>query len=174
MRDLLLKMNPNRFSDIVALIALYRPGPLEIGLVNDFIVRKHDHIKTTYLVPELEPILEETYGFILYQEQIMLIAQELAGYSPEESDILRRTIGKRKFEEIEIHSQKFIQGLMINKINEKVAQKLFDQILEYGQYGFNKSHSVAYAMITYQSAYLKAHFRVEFMETMRKGESCHQ
>ena len=174
MRELLLKLKPNRFSDLVALIALYRPGPLEIGLVDDFIARKHDHIKTTYLVPELEPILEETYGIILYQEQIMLIAQALAGYSPEESDLLRRAIGKKKLEEIETHRQRFIDGLMINKINEKVAQELFNQIMEYGQYGFNKSHSVAYAMITYQSAYLKAHFREEFMETMRKEKSCQQ
>ena len=167
MKDFLLKLKPDRFSDLIALIALYRPGPLEIGLVDDFIARKHDRIKTTYLVPELESILEETYGLILYQEQIMLIAQALAGYSPEESDLLRRAIGKKKLEEIETHRQRFINGLMINKSNEKVAQELFNQIIEYGQYGFNKSHSVAYAMITYQSAYLKALFREEFMEAFK-------
>ncbi|MEW6078315.1 MAG: DNA polymerase III subunit alpha [Thermodesulfobacteriota bacterium] len=167
MKDLLTRIKPDVFTDITALITLYRPGPLERGLADEFIARKNRKIEPACLVSELKPIFEETYGLILYQEQIMQTAQKLAGYSPEESDILRRAIGKRKVEEIAFHRQKFIHGLVANQINEKSAQTLFDQIAEYGQYGFIKSHAVAYAMLSYQTAYLKAHFREEFMTVWR-------
>ncbi len=168
MKNLLFRIRPDRFSDLVALIALYRPGPLEKGMVDDLIASKHGNKNIEYPVPELEPILQDTYGLIVFQEQIMLIAQKLAGYSPEESDVFRRAIGRKVFEEIETHRQRFINGLVAQKMDKKTAEKVFEQILEYGAYGFSKSHSTAYALLAYQSAYLKAHFREEFMNSWQQ------
>ncbi|MGE5397457.1 MAG: DNA polymerase III subunit alpha, partial [Chitinophagales bacterium] len=162
-KRLLIEMQPSRFEDIIALNALYRPGPLGSGMVEDFINRKYGRQKIEYVAPGLEPILAETYGVILYQEQVMQIASQLAGFSMGEADGLRRAMGKKKPKEIIEQRDKFVQGASNNKIKEDVASYLFDLMVNFAGYGFNKSHSAAYAMVTYQTAFLKAHYPVEYM-----------
>ncbi|MDX8408639.1 MAG: DNA polymerase III subunit alpha [Mariprofundales bacterium] len=163
MRDLLRRILPDCFEDIIALVALYRPGPLESGMVEDFIERKHGRQQTVYALPQLKPILEETYGVILYQEQVMKIAQVLAGYSLGQADMLRRAMGKKKPEEMDKQRTFFMEGAAKQKIPTDKAEYIFDLMAKFAGYGFNKSHSAAYALIAYQTAYLKAHFPQAFM-----------
>ncbi|MEZ4705277.1 MAG: DNA polymerase III subunit alpha [Bdellovibrionota bacterium] len=163
MRDLVVRLKPNCFEDIVALVALYRPGPLGSGMVDDFISRKHGKTKIVYDLPQLEDILKETYGVILYQEQVMQIASTLASYSLGEADLLRRAMGKKIKEEMDQQQQRFLEGAEKNQIPKDKSEKIFDLMAKFAGYGFNKSHSAAYAMISYQTAYLKAHYPVEFM-----------
>lgn len=163
MRDIVTKLKPSSFEDIVALVALYRPGPLGSGMVDDFINRKHGRTPIVYDVPQLEKILKETYGVILYQEQVMQIASELASYTLGEADLLRRAMGKKIPEEMAKQKDRFLTGARKNNIPEGKAQKIFDLMEKFAGYGFNKSHSAAYALISYQTAYLKAHHPIEFM-----------
>jgi len=166
MKDLLRRLKPEVFEDMVALVALYRPGPLGSNMVEEFIAGKHGKTKINYFLPQLEPILKETYGVILYQEQVMKIAQILAKYSLAEADELRKAIGKKKQDVMESHRNRFIEGASRNGANAPLARKLFDLIDKFGGYGFNKSHSAAYALIAYQTAYLKAHYPVPFMTAL--------
>jgi len=168
MRDLLTGLRPDRFEDIIAIIALYRPGPMD--LISDFIKRKQGKIPISYELPALEEHLKDTYGVIVYQEQVMAIANTIAGFSLGQADILRRAMGKKKPEEMDKLRTKFIEGAKKNKISEKKAEKLFDLIQKFAGYGFNKSHAAAYAMVTYQTAYLKAHFPSEFMAALLTSE----
>ncbi len=170
MKDLLVRMKPECFEDVTALVALYRPGPLESGMVDDFVDRKHGRKPVIYMVPRLEPILKETHGVIVYQEQVMKIAAVLADYSMSEADDLRKAMGKKIPEILARHKKRFIRGAVDNKIGSKVAESLFDLIEKFGGYGFNKSHSAAYALIAFQTAYLKAHFPVEFLAALLTSE----
>ena len=170
MKDLLVRLKPEFFDDIIALVALYRPGPMESGMIDDYVDRKHGNKAVEYMVPELEPILKETYGVIVYQEQVMKIAGELANYSMAEADDLRKAMGKKIPEIMADHRQRFVQGAKDNKIPGDRAKKLFDLIEKFGGYGFNKSHSAAYALIAYQTAFLKAHYPVEFMASLLTSE----
>jgi DNA polymerase-3 subunit alpha len=166
MKDLLRRLRPEVFEDLVALVALYRPGPLGSNMVDEFNAGKHGKTKIKYPLPQLEPILKETYGVILYQEQVMKIAQIVASYTLAEADELRKAIGKKKQEVMAQHKARFSEGAAQNGVDPKTAEKLFMLIDKFGGYGFNKSHSVAYAMIAYQTAYLKAHFPVQFMAAL--------
>lgn len=163
MRDILIKMKPNKFEDLIALVALYRPGPIGSGMIDDFIKRKNGETDVRYELPELKEILDETYGVILYQEQVMRIANKIANFSMGQADILRRAMGKKKPEEMEKQKEAFIKGAISNGIPESKAERLFDLMAFFAEYGFNKSHSAAYAYLAYQTAFLKAHFPVEFM-----------
>ncbi|MDP3091077.1 MAG: DNA polymerase III subunit alpha [Nitrospira sp.] len=164
MRDLLTGFRPDRFEDIIAIIALYRPGPMD--LIPDFIKRKQGKVPITYETPELEPILKDTYGVIVYQEQVMAIANKIAGFSLGQADILRRAMGKKKPEEMEKLRVKFLEGAKNNKIAEKKAEKLYELIQKFAGYGFNKSHAAAYAVVCYHTGYLKAHYPTEFMAAL--------
>lgn len=166
MRDLLTKLKPSCFEDLIALVALYRPGPLGSGMVDDFIDRKHGRKKVSYPLPQLEDILKDTYGVIVYQEQVMKIASELANYSLGEADLLRRAMGKKKAEEMAKQRERFLAGAHENKIDAKKAEGIFDLMAKFAEYGFNKSHSAAYALVSYYTAYLKAHYPVEFMASV--------
>lgn len=166
MRNLLKELKPERFEDIIAVIGLYRPGPLGSGAADEFIRNKNNPENIKYLHPKLEPILRETYGIILYQEQVMKIAQELAGFSLAQADILRKAMGKKQQEVMEAQRNSFIRGCIKNGIDEKTAEKIFEEISYFAGYGFNKSHAAAYALVAYQTAYLKAHFPVEFMAAL--------
>ncbi|RZB30576.1 MAG: DNA polymerase III subunit alpha [Desulfobacteraceae bacterium Eth-SRB1] len=170
MKDLLVRLKPECFDDIVALVALYRPGPLDSGMVDGFVERKHGRKSVKYIIPELEPILEETYGVIVYQEQVMKIAAVLAKYSMAEADDLRKAMGKKKPAIMAKHTVRFIQGAKDNGIAHDKAKKIFELIEKFGGYGFNKSHSAAYALIAYQTAFLKAHFFVELMASLLTSE----
>ena len=171
MRDLIKRMQPDQFEDLIALVALFRPGPLESGMVHDFINRKHqNNVSIDYFHPKLQPILEETYGVILYQEQVMQIAQVLAGYSLGSADILRRAMGKKKVEEMAEQRQIFIKGSEKRDVSVKTASYIFDLMEKFAGYGFNKSHSAAYAMIAYQTAYLKAHHTPYFLAAVMTAE----
>ncbi len=163
MRELMIQLKPSTFEDIIALVALYRPGPLGSGMVRDFTLRKHGKIPIEYELPELEPILRDTYGVIVYQEQVMKIAQVLADYSLGEADLLRRAMGKKIAEEMAQQKSRFLEGAARRGIDPAKAEKIFDLMAKFAEYGFNKSHSAAYALITYQTAYFKAHHPVEFM-----------
>ncbi len=170
MKGLLARMKPSHINDIIALVALYRPGPLDSGMSNEYVDRKQGRKKVVYLIPELEPILKDTYGVIVYQEQIMRIVVDLAGFSMSEADDLRKAMGKKKMELIDANENKFIDGAMANGVPEKKAHELFDLMKTFGRYGFNKSHSAAYAIIAYQTAYLKAHYPVEFLAALFNSE----
>jgi DNA polymerase-3 subunit alpha len=163
MRELLRKLAPNRFDDIIAIVALYRPGPISSGMIDDFIKRKKGLTQSEYALPELKGILEESYGVILYQEQVMRIANKLANFTMGQADILRKAMGKKMPEEMEKQKKVFVKGALANKIHETAAIEIFDQMAKFAYYGFNKSHAAAYAYLTYQTAYLKAHYPVEFM-----------
>jgi len=166
MKELLRNLKPGVFEDLVASVALYRPGPLGSNMVVDFIKRKHGEIKKTYLLPQLAEILRETYGVIVYQEQVMRIAQVLANYTLSEADLLRKVISKKKADEMAQQKERFLAGTTENGLNSSKAGHVFDLIEKFGGYGFNKSHSVAYAMIAYFTAYLKAHYPVQFMAAL--------
>jgi DNA polymerase-3 subunit alpha len=170
MRDIIIKMKPQCFEDLIALVALYRPGPLGSGMVDDFIKRKKGSTKIVYELPQLEPILKDTYGVIVYQEQVMQIASTLAGYSLGEADILRRAMGKKKPEEMAKQKQRFMSGAEGKKVPKAKAEKIFDLMAKFAEYGFNKSHSAAYALISYQTAFLKAHHPVEYMAALLTSE----
>jgi DNA polymerase III subunit alpha len=170
MRDILRKYQPTRIEDLCALNALYRPGPLQGGMVEDFIDRKHGRKQVTYDFPELKELLEETYGVIVYQEQVMQISNRLAGYSLGEADILRRAMGKKKAEEMAAQRERFLAGGKANGHNAKKIEKIFDLMEQFAGYGFNKSHSAAYAYLAYVTAYLKAHYPLEFMSALLTSE----
>ena len=170
MKDLLARLKPECFADVVALVALYRPGPMESGMIDDYVDRKHGRKAVSYLVPQLAPILEETYGVIVYQEQVMKIAGALARYSMAEADDLRKAMGKKIAEIMAAHRERFIKGATENGVVPEKAANIFDLMEKFGGYGFNKSHSAAYALIAYQTAYLKAHFPVEFLAALLTSE----
>ena len=170
MRQLMMRLKPSTFEDIVALVALYRPGPMESGMHLDYVQRKHGEEPVTYLLPELEPILKETYGVILYQEQVMQIAAAISGYSLAEADILRRAMGKKIPEVMAAQRQRFVEGALARGVPQDKAETLFDLIQKFAGYGFNKSHSAAYALIAYQTAYLKAHYPLEFLAALLNSE----
>ena len=151
-KELLKKLKPDRFEDIIAAGALYRPGPLEGGMVDDFIARKHGRMKVTYSHPALEPILKDTYGVIVYQEQVMQISSALAGYSLGQADLLRRAMGKKKKEVMEKEKGKFLDGRRRRSVDAKIADDTFELMSKFAAYGFNKSHSAAYGLVTYQTA----------------------
>jgi DNA polymerase-3 subunit alpha len=162
-RDLIRRLAPDRFEEIVALLALYRPGPLKGGMVDDFVERKHGRQEITYIHDSLKPVLEETYGIIVYQEQVMRSAQILAGFTLGAADIMRRAMGKKKVEVMAEQRRKFVEGCLTNDIDGDTANKIFDLIDKFAGYGFNKSHSAAYALVSYHTAYLKTHYPVEFL-----------
>lgn len=170
MRDLLKKLQPSRFEDIVALLALYRPGPIGSGMLDDFMKRKHNLIPIKYDHKKLEGILKETYGIMIYQEQIMQIASSLAGFTLAEADLLRRAMSKKIPEVMEKQRSKFVSGSAKNNISSSVANKIFDLIEYFSGYGFNRSHSAAYALISYRTAYLKANYPIEFMTALLTSE----
>jgi DNA polymerase-3 subunit alpha len=170
MKDLLVRLKPETFDDVIALVALYRPGPMESGMIDDYVARKHGKKKVEYLLPQLEPILKETYGVIVYQEQVMKIANDLANYSMAEADDLRKAMGKKIVSIMAEHRQRFVNGAAENGIAAEQAAPIFSLMEKFGGYGFNKSHSAAYALIAYQTAYLKAHFPVEFMASLLTSE----
>ncbi len=173
MQDLIKRLQPDRFEDLVALVALYRPGPLQSGMVEDFIDRKHGRAAMAYPHPELEPVLKPTYGVILYQEQVMEIARVLAGYSLGAADLLRRAMGKKKASEMARQRAFFVDGARQRQVRESVATHIFDLMEKFAGYGFNKSHSAAYALITYQTAWLKAHYPAEFMAASLSADMEH-
>ncbi len=172
MKDLIRRLQPDRFGDIVALVALFRPGPLQSGMVDDFIARKHDTTGATidYLHPALKPVLEATYGVILYQEQVMQIAQILAGYTLGGADLLRRAMGKKKAEEMAKQRSVFVSGAVARGVPESQATMIFDLMEKFAGYGFNKSHSAAYALLSYQTAWLKAHYPAAFMAAVLSAD----
>ena len=170
MKDLIVKMKPSVFPDLIALVALYRPGPLGSGMVDEFINRKHGKVEVKYELPQLEPLLNETYGVIVYQEQVMQIASALADFTLGDADLLRRAMGKKKPEEMATQREKFLKGAENKKVPARKAAKIFDLMAKFAEYGFNKSHSAAYALITYQTAYLKAHYPVEYMASLLTHE----
>jgi len=166
MRDVLRRYQPNSIEDLTALNALYRPGPIQGGMIDDFIDRKHGRKKIEYELPELQQILQETLGVIVYQEQVMQIANRLAGYSLGEADLLRRAMGKKKPEEMAQQRERFIKGAAERKFPAKKIERIFDLMAQFAGYGFNKSHSAAYALLAYHTAYLKTHYPVEFMAAL--------
>ncbi len=170
MKDILRKMKPDKFEDIIAILALYRPGPIQGGMVDEFINRKHGKVPVVYDLPELEPILKETYGVILYQEQVMQIAQVLAKYTLGGADLLRRAMGKKNAEEMAKEKDKFMAGAEANGVDVKKAADIFDLMAKFAEYGFNKSHSAAYALVSYHTAWLKAHYPKEFMAAVLSYE----
>ena len=170
MRALMVRLKPSTFEDIVALVALYRPGPMESGMLDDFVRRKHGELAVEYFLPELKPILKETYGVILYQEQVMQIAAQIAGYSLAEADILRRAMGKKDSPLMAAQRQPFVSRSQARGIPKEKAQALFNLMEKFGGYGFNKSHSAAYALIAYQTAYLKAHYPLDFLAALLNSE----
>ena len=170
MKDLIKRLQPDNFEDIIALVALFRPGPLQSGMVDDFINRKHGRAKVEYPHPDLEPILKPTYGVILYQEQVMQIAQVLAGYTLGGADMLRRAMGKKKPEEMAKQRDIFTKGAMERGIEEKTATYIFDLMEKFAGYGFNKSHSAAYALVSYQTAWMKSHYPAAFMASVLSAD----
>ncbi len=167
MRNILKELKPNKFEDIIAVVALYRPGPME--QIPTFIESKHGKKPISYLHPRLEPILKETYGVMVYQEQIMQVAAEMAGFTLGQADLLRRAIGKKKMEILTEQREIFVKGCVENGFSKDLANELYDLIVKFASYGFNKSHAAAYAMIAYQTAYLKANYPLEFMAALLTG-----
>jgi len=166
MRDLLVKLRPETFSDLIALVALYRPGPLGSGMVDEFIKRSHKKSTVRYEIPTMKEILEDTYGVIVYQEQVMRIASTLAHFSLGDADILRRAMSKKDPAEMERLEEKFVEGARHNGIPQEKAERIFEMMAKFAEYGFNKSHSAAYALIAYQTAYLKVHYPTEFVAAL--------
>jgi DNA polymerase-3 subunit alpha len=171
MRQLLTQLRPSVIEDMVALVALYRPGPLQSGMTEDFVDRKHGRREVSYALPMLEPVLKGTYGTIIYQEQVMQIAQVMAGYSLGEADLLRRAMGKKKKEEMDKQRARFLQGAEELQIDPQISGDIFDLMAKFAAYGFNKAHSAAYGWISYQTAWLKAHYRPEYMAALMTIES---
>ncbi len=170
MKDLLTRLKPSKFEDIMPLIALYRPGPLNSGMVDEFIKRRNNPDKITYETPLLEGVLKDTYGVIIYQEQIMKIASVLANFSLKDADTLRKAMAKKIPEELTKYRGQFVEGATANGVPTAVAEKIYDVIVQFGEYGFNKSHSCAYGLISYQTAYLKAHYPVHYFAAMLTNE----
>jgi DNA polymerase-3 subunit alpha len=166
MRDVLRRYQPNSIEDLTALNALYRPGPIQGGMIDDFIERKHGRRKIEYELPELKEILQETLGVIVYQEQVMQVANRLAGYSLGEADLLRRAMGKKNAEEMAKQRERFVQGATQRGFPPKKIERIFDLMAQFAGYGFNKSHSAAYALLAYHTAYLKTHYPIEFMAAL--------
>ncbi|MBQ3643599.1 MAG: DNA polymerase III subunit alpha [Candidatus Riflebacteria bacterium] len=171
MRGLLKRLLPSEFTDIIALLAMYRPGPLKSGMVDDFVERKHGRAELTYPHPSLEPVLKDTYGVYLYQEQVMLTSRVLAGFTKGQADSLRKAMGKKIKEKMEEMGKKFIEGSIKNGVDPDLAKKIFDLMAGFAEYGFNKSHSAAYAVVTYRTAYMKAHYPAEFMASCLTSET---
>jgi DNA polymerase-3 subunit alpha len=170
MRALMTRLKPSSFEDVIALVALYRPGPMESGMLEDFVRRKHGEVPVSYPLPELAPILKETYGVILYQEQVMQIAAAISGYTLAEADILRRAMGKKEPAVMAAQRTRFLTGAKQKGVPTATAQALFNLIEKFAGYGFNKSHSAAYALIAYQTAYLKTHYPLEFLAALLNSE----
>ena len=170
MRDLIRRLMPDCFDDVIALVALFRPGPLQSGMVEDFIARKHGEATVEYLHPELESVLKPTYGVILYQEQVMQIAQVLAGYTLGEADLLRSAMGKKKPEEMAEHRGVFVDGATSRGVDRRQATYIFDLMEKFAGYGFNKSHSAAYAVLAYQTAWLKTHHPAAYMAAVLSAD----
>jgi len=168
MKDSLRKLKPNAFTDLVAMNALYRPGPMQ--MIDDFIERKHGRKAIEYLHPKLEPILKETYGVIVYQEQVIRMASDIAGFTLAAADVMRKAMGKKDKETMAKQQKEFVKGAIENGVKEKIAKEIFDLIEKFASYGFNKSHSVAYAKVAYQTAYLKAYYPSEFMAASLSAE----
>ncbi|HEY7784420.1 MAG TPA: DNA polymerase III subunit alpha [Pyrinomonadaceae bacterium] len=171
MQEICRKLKPKGIEDLAALNALYRPGPLDGGMVDEFIQRHHGKKTVRYLVPEMKDILSNTYGILVYQEQIMQLAQRLAGYTLSEADLMRRAMGKKKREEMAVHEQKFIAGAVERGIKKEKAEKIFSLMNQFSDYGFNRSHSVAYAFLAFQTAYLKAHYPEHFYAAVLSSEA---
>ncbi len=171
MREILRKARPQRLEDLIALNALYRPGPLRGGMVDDFINRRHGRVEVKYELPQLEPVLRETYGVIAYQEQVMRIANEVAGFTLGEADLLRKAMGKKDVEVMQAQRQKFLDGAVARGVERRKAAELFDLMEKFAGYGFNKSHSTTYALVAYQTAYLKANYPAHFMAALLTIES---
>ena len=171
MQEICRRLKPKELEDLAALNALYRPGPLDGGMVDDFIARHRGDKKVQYIVPQMESILNNTYGVLVYQEQIMQLAQNLAGYSLGEADLMRRAMGKKKREEMAIHEDKFVNGAIERKIPKAKAEEIFRLMAQFADYGFNRSHSVAYAYLAFQTAYLKAHYPAYFYASVLSSES---
>ena len=171
MKELLRHFQPEEFRDLIALNALYRPGPLKSGMTEEFVQRKHHPERITYELPQLEPILKETRGIIVYQEQVMKIATDLAGFTLAEADVLRKAMGKKVKEIMKAQRERFVQGAKKKGIQAAKAEKIFDQIAQFAEYGFNKSHSAAYAYLAYQTAYLKAHYPAYFLAALLTSEA---
>ncbi|MBW2269017.1 MAG: DNA polymerase III subunit alpha [Deltaproteobacteria bacterium] len=171
MTELVTKLRPGSFKELIPIVALYRPGPLGSGMVDDFVSRRHGLTRIEYLLPELEEITAETLGVIVYQDQVLQIANRLAGYSLGEADLLRRAMGKKKAEEMDRQRERFVTGATERGIDEKKAHEVFDLMAEFAGYGFAKSHSAAYALITYQTAYLKANYPKEYLAALMTTES---
>ncbi len=171
MQDMCRKLRPKELEDLSALNALYRPGPLDGGMIDDFIDRHRGVKPVEYIVPEMEDILGNTFGVLVYQEQIMQLAQKLAGYSLGDADLMRRAMGKKKQEEMAVHENKFIDGAVERGIKKKTAKEIFDLMAKFADYGFNRSHSMAYAVLAFQTAYLKAHFPAYFYASVLSHEA---
>ncbi len=174
MTDILRRVKPNRLADLTALNALYRPGPIQGGMIDDYILRRSGKKKVTYDLPQLEEILEETYGVIVYQEQVIQIFHKIGGFTLGEADVVRRAMGKKKIEEMVANKEKFLAGARQNGVSAAKAQKLWDLVEQFAGYGFNKSHSAAYAVVAYHTAYLKTHYPVEFMSALLSSEAGNQ
>ncbi|MDD2784214.1 MAG: DNA polymerase III subunit alpha, partial [Sulfuricurvum sp.] len=170
MQDLNRRLKPSLFEDLIAVLALYRPGPMESGMLDDFIERKHGRQAISYTFPSMEPILKPTYGVIVYQEQVMQIVQTVGGFSLGGADIVRRAMGKKKIEEMQKYNKEFSEGAQKQGLDYKKASELFDLIEKFAGYGFNKSHSAAYAMVTFQTAWLKTYYPQEFMAALLTSE----
>jgi len=171
MRDILRRYQPSRLEDLTALNALYRPGPIQGGMVDDFIERKWGRRAVQYDLPELKELLEETYGVIVYQEQVMQISNRIAGYSLGDADLLRRAMGKKKLEEMAKQRERFVKGAVERGFNQKKVEKIFDLMEQFAGYGFNKSHSAAYAYLAFVTAYLKGHYPIDFMAALLTSET---
>src|SRR4026208_166804 len=171
MQEICRKLKPKGVEDLAALNALYRPGPLDGGMVDEFIQRHHGKKTVRYQIPEMKDILSNTYGIIVYQEQIMQLAQKLAGYTLSEADLMRRAMGKKKREEMAVHEEKFINGAVERGIKREKAEKIFSLMAQFSDYGFNRSHSVAYAYLAFQTAYLKAHYPEHFYAAVLSSEA---
>ncbi len=172
-RDLLFRIKPTVFDDIVSLIALFRPGPMQSGMLDMFVDRKHGREEVKYDHPLLEAVLKDTYGCMVFQEQVMEISKKLAGFTPGEADGLRKAMGKKIHEDLEKMRDKFVKGAAENKVGPKLSNKIYDMMVKFGGYGFNKSHSVAYGIVAYQTAYLKANYPIEFMTAVLTSEIGH-
>jgi DNA polymerase-3 subunit alpha len=170
MKELLQQVKPSKFTELIAILALYRPGPLNSGMVREYIMRKQNKVPIKYEHPSLKDILEETYGIVIYQEQVMSIAMKLASFTPVQADVLRQAMSKKIPEEIEKYRAVFIQQAEKNGVSHKIASKIYDTIEKFGGYGFNKSHATAYSFITYWTAYLKAHYPLEFFTALLNSE----
>jgi DNA polymerase-3 subunit alpha len=172
--DLVRRIRPDSIDDIIATIAMFRPGPLGSGMVDDFVERKHGRQKTTYLIPQLEPILRDTYGVVLYQEQVMLIAARLAGFSLGSADLLRRAMGKKDMEQLKKMREPFLAGAAERGIPVDKANEIYDILIPFAEYGFNKSHSAAYGLVSYRMAYLKTHFPTELLAALLTADKGNQ